>query len=166
MRGALAGALAAGVWAIQQPLDKRVFGSSYDDVELLGKAVTRGPEWPLAGTALHIQNGAAFGAVYAQLKPFIPGPPVARGAAAGLAEHVALWPLVRMVDRLHPARDQLDPLGGNWRAFAQATWRHMLFGAVLGAVEDRLNADQDIDVPPIPASSNGHGSIEAAVGAA
>ena len=39
LRGALAGAVAAGVWAAQQPLDKRVFGSRYDDVELLGKAV-------------------------------------------------------------------------------------------------------------------------------
>ena len=41
-RGALAGAVAAGVWAAQQPLDKTVFGVDYDDTELLGKAVTRG----------------------------------------------------------------------------------------------------------------------------
>ena len=33
---------AAAVWAVEQPLDKLVFGSRYDDVELLGKAVTRG----------------------------------------------------------------------------------------------------------------------------
>ena len=36
LRGALAGAAAAAVWAAQQPLDKRVFGVDYDDVELLG----------------------------------------------------------------------------------------------------------------------------------
>ena len=29
--------VAAGVWAAQQPLDKRVFECGYDDVELLGK---------------------------------------------------------------------------------------------------------------------------------
>ena len=46
LNGALAGASAAGVWAAQQPLDKRVFGTSYDDVELLGKLVTRGSGWP------------------------------------------------------------------------------------------------------------------------
>jgi hypothetical protein len=33
-RGALAGAAAAGVWALQQPLDQRVFGVRYDDTEL------------------------------------------------------------------------------------------------------------------------------------
>ena len=32
LRGALAGAVAAGLWAAQQPLDKRAFGSQYDDV--------------------------------------------------------------------------------------------------------------------------------------
>ena len=46
LNGALAGAAAAAAWAAQQPLDKRVFGSRYDDVELLGKLVTRGPAWP------------------------------------------------------------------------------------------------------------------------
>ena len=46
IRGALAGALAAGVWAAQMPLDKRVFASDFDDVELLGKAFTRRSWWP------------------------------------------------------------------------------------------------------------------------
>ena len=59
--GALAGAVAAGVWAAQQPLDKRVFGSDYDDVELLGKLVTRDSAWQAAGLAIHLANGAAFG---------------------------------------------------------------------------------------------------------
>jgi hypothetical protein len=45
LRGAVCGAVAAAVWAIQQPLDKVAFGSRFDDVELLGKAVTRGPRW-------------------------------------------------------------------------------------------------------------------------
>ena len=33
LRGALAGATAAAVWAAQSPLDKRVFGVDYDDVD-------------------------------------------------------------------------------------------------------------------------------------
>lgn len=163
--GALAGAVAATAWAAQQPADRRAFASGYDDVELLGKLVTRGREWPLVGLALHVQNGAAFGAAYAQLKPFLPGPPVARGLLAGLAEHVALWPLGRLVDRHHPARRELTPLGGNGRAFAQAAWRHALFGALLGLIEHRLNADPGAEPPPaVPVSSNGHGDIEVAVG--
>ena len=88
-------------------------------------------------------------------------------ACAGLAEHVALWPLGRFVDRYHPARGDLTPLTGNARAFAQATWRHFLFGTVLGLLEARLN-DRSAEEPPpeIPAESNGHGSIEHAVAGA
>ena len=164
--GAGAGALAALVWAAQQPLDKRAFESSYDDVELLGKLVTRGDQWPLAGLALHAGNGAAFGAVYSQLRPFIPGPPVAAGLLAGLAEHAAFWPLGRLIDRYHPARKELVPLTGNRRAFAQAAWRHALFGVVLGGLEALINDRSADEPPPIPYSSNGHGSLEAAVSVA
>ena len=97
--GALAGAVAAAVWAAQQPLDKRVFGSDYDDVELLGKLFTRDSGWQAAGLAIHMANGAAFGAVYALLRPLLPGPPQRAGVAAGLGEHVALWPLGALIDR-------------------------------------------------------------------
>src|SRR5918992_227502 len=131
VNGAIAGALAAGLWAAQQPLDKRVFASDYDDVELLGKLVTRGREWPLAGLAMHMQNGALFGAFYAQLKAFVPGPAPARGLLASLVEHFGSWPLTVLVDRYHPARGELPGLSGNRRALAQATWRHALFGVVL-----------------------------------
>src|SRR5215218_9047581 len=51
LRGALAGAAGAAVWAAQSPLDKRVFGVDYDDVELLGKLVTRDPAWHPIGIA-------------------------------------------------------------------------------------------------------------------
>ena len=33
--GAAAGAIAAALWAAQQPLDKRLFDSDYDDTELI-----------------------------------------------------------------------------------------------------------------------------------
>ena len=55
-------------------------------------------------------------------------------------ENFGLWPLVRLTDRHHPARDELIPLAGNRRALAQATWRHGLFGLVLGALEARMRA--------------------------
>ncbi len=167
LNGALAGMVAAGVWAAQQPLDKKVFESDYDDVALLGKLVVRDSSWPAAGAAMHLANGAMFGIVYAQLRPFVPGPPVAAGVAAGLIEHFALWPLGRLVDRYHPARDELETLTGNRRALAMGTWRHLLFGAILGELERRLNAEDEAEEPPpVPVSSNGHGDIEAAVGAA
>jgi hypothetical protein len=165
LRGAVCGAVAATVWALQQPIDKLVFSSRYDDVELLGKAVTRSDAWYPAGLALHVQNGAAFGAVYANLAPVLPLAPVLRGPAVALAEHLALWPLGAVTDRFHPARKELPGLAGNRRAFAQATWRHLLFGVVLGELERRLNAAPE-PAPPEPEadfSSNGHGTLEHAV---
>ena len=166
-RGALAGAIAAGAWAAQQPLDKQVFGSDYDDVELLGKALTRGPGWYPAGLALHLANGAFFGAVYANVARLVPAPAWSRGPAAALMQNSAFWPLGRVSDRLHPARGDLPVLTGNARALAQATWRHLLFGIVLGELERRLNPPV-ADVPPpyeAMVSSNGHGRIEHAVAA-
>jgi hypothetical protein len=160
-RGAVAGAVAAGVWAVQQPLDRRVFGVPYDDTELLGKLVTRGRAWPVAGAVLHIANGAAFGAAYSQAARRVPLPAWARGPAAAVVEHLATWPLTVLTDRLHPAREDMPPLAGNPRAFAQALWRHLLFGAVLGELERRLNAPDDDDRPSVEdlARSNGHGDI-------
>jgi hypothetical protein len=167
LRGALAGAVAAGVWAAQQPFDKRVFGFDYDDTELLGKLVTRGPGWLPAGAALHLANGAAFGAAYANLAPRMPLPSWARGPAAALAEHFSTWPLAALSDSLHPARDDMPRLLPSPRAFAQATWRHLLFGVVLGELERRLNAPDAPEMPDYEAviSSNGHGRFEAAVSA-
>jgi hypothetical protein len=52
---------------LEQPLDKRLFDSKYDDVEILGKLVTRGDHWRPIGFALHVQNGAIFGAAYTRL---------------------------------------------------------------------------------------------------
>src|SRR6476659_7639135 len=92
VRVALAWAAGAAVWAAQQPLDKQVFGVDYDDAELLGKTVTRGPAWPVVGLALHIANGALFGAIDANVAPRIPLPSWARGPAAGMSEHLGTWP--------------------------------------------------------------------------
>jgi hypothetical protein len=169
LRGALAGAAAAAVWALQMPLDKLLFGSDYDDVEVLGKAVTRGPAWRSIGWALHLQNGALFGAVYANVAPTVPLPSWTRGPLASLIENFSAWPLAAASDRLHPARVELPVLASSPRAFAQATWRHLVFGVVLGELERRLNSEERQDVPPYAErmSSNGHGNLEhAAVGGA
>jgi hypothetical protein len=166
LNGALAGAVGAAVSAAQQPLDKRLFASGYDDLELPGKLVTRGDGWPAAGLALHLQKGALLGAAYAFARPVLPGPPLVIGVAAGVSEHLVLWPLVRLAESRHPRREELAPLAGNPRAFVQAAWRRLVFALVMSELERRLNAREDAKPPPIPVSSNGHGNIEAAVGAA
>jgi hypothetical protein len=139
LRGAVAGAVAAVVMTLEQPLDKRLFDSEYDDVEILGKLVTRGENWRPVGFALHVQNGAILGAAYARLKPSRPVSAVLRGLLAGLIEHVATWPMTVLVDRYHPARQELPKLAASRRAFGQATIRHAVFGIVLGSLERALN---------------------------
>jgi len=145
LRGALAGGAAAGVWALQQPLDKLVFRGGYDDIELLGRAfLPRAPRrrWYPLGLALHVQNGALFGAVYAgAVAPALAArgiPAWVRGPLAAQVENFGLWPLGRLSDRFHPARAELPRLAGNRRALAQATWRHLLFGVLLGEFERAL----------------------------
>ena len=113
LRGGVAGAVATVVMTLEQPLDKRLFDSKYDDVEILGKLVTRGDDWRPIGFALHVQNGAILGAAYARLKPSLPGPAVLRGLLAGLIEHVAAWPMTVLFDRYHPARKELPKLAAN-----------------------------------------------------
>jgi hypothetical protein len=139
LRGAAAGAAATAAMTAEQSLDKRLFHSRYDDVEILGKLVTRGDDWRPIGFALHVQNGAIFGAAYTRLKPSLPGPAVVRGLLLGLIEHVAAWPAMALIDRYHPARKELPKLTANPRAFGQATIRHAVFGIVLGFVEAALN---------------------------
>ena len=136
--GALAGTAAAGVWALQQPLDIRAFGVDYDDTELLGKFVTRSAAWRPVGIGVHLAFGAAVGAAYGALAPALPLAPKWRAPAFALAEHLATWPGTRLLPAVHPAAGDFPPLWGDHAAFAQATWRHLLFGGVLGAAERRL----------------------------
>jgi hypothetical protein len=164
LNGALAGTAAAAAWAAQQPLDKLVFRSRYDDVELLGRAVRPDAGWYRIGLLMHAQNGALFGALYANVAPGLPIAPALRGPAAALVEFIATWPLAALSDRFHPARDQLPVLIGNRRAFAQSFWRHLVFGYVLGELERRLNSGTASPPGPEPDyASNGHGSLERAV---
>jgi hypothetical protein len=133
-RSALAGAAAATVWGLLEPVDKRLFRYGYSDIALLGKAVTRGPGWRPIGFALHAANGAAFGLVFHELRRLTGVEPRRLALGLALAEHVTLYPLGWFVDRYHPARgeDGVPPLLTSPRAFGQATVRHALFGLVLG----------------------------------
>jgi hypothetical protein len=132
-RSAAAGACAAVIWAAAEPIDRRLLRNDYSDVALLGKAVTRSRAWPIVGLAMHAANGAVFGLAYRELRR-------RRELSAmrlALCEHLALFPLGWLVDRRHPARGQagVERVFGA-RAFAQATWRHAQFGAVLGRLAD------------------------------
>jgi len=164
LRGAVSGGVAAVLWALQQPFDKAVFASRYDDVEVLGRALRNGPGWYPVGLALHAQNGALFGAMYANVAPGLPVAPALRGPAVALTELVVTWPLAALSDRFHPAREDLPAIYRSKRAFAQAAWRHLLFGFVMGELERRLSPGAGGPGGSQPDyASNGHGSLDRAM---
>ena len=128
-RAAAAGAAAAGVWAAAEPGLRRLFRTPYTDVRLLGAPLSR-RHWRLAGTALHLANGAAAGVAFRRLG--------VRGWKSGIAaaqlEGTAAWPAMALVDRFHPDRrgGAWPPLLRNRRVFWQEVAAHAIFGGVLG----------------------------------
>ena len=135
----LAGAAGAALWAAQQPLDQRIARHGYDDLAILGKAVTRGRHWRSVGLAAHVVNGALFGLAYSEVLRRTPRMPAhASAQAMAQAENFGLFPLTSLVDRHHPARDELPQLWFAPRALAQATWRHAILGLVIGEAGRRL----------------------------
>ena len=133
-RAAVAGAAAATAWGLLEPLDQRLFRCDYSDIALLGKAATRGRGWRPIGFAIHAANGAVFGLAYERLRRSSSAGPTRLAVGMAIGEHLALYPLNALVDRWHPARGEpgIPPLLSSPRAFAQATWRHLIFGLLLG----------------------------------
>jgi hypothetical protein len=149
-RAAVAGAAAAIAWGALEPIDRRLFRYGYSDIALLGKAVTRGRGWRVAGFAIHAGNGAVFGLAWREVAQRRRVSPL----AFALAEHVALFPLGIVVDRRHPARGTADvPKIFSARAFAQATVRHALFGWLLGRLAG---------APPLPPDPAPHAATDRA----
>ncbi len=110
---------------------RRVFRTPYTDVRLLGAPLSR-RHWRVAGTAVHLVNGAVAGIVFHRLG--VRG--WKHGVAAALVENTVLWPGMAVVDRFHPDRRSgaWPPLLRNGRVFAYEIAVHTLFGAVLGAL--------------------------------
>jgi hypothetical protein len=130
IRGALAGAVAAGIWNAYDPLLKRAFASPYADSELLGPFITTGRyEW-LANLVTHMGGGAAFGYLFER----VGGRGVRAGVAAAVVENTVLWPVIGLLEPIHPKRrsGEWPPLLTNGRAFTSATVGHAIFGVLLG----------------------------------
>jgi hypothetical protein len=117
IRAAAAGSVAAVVWGLQEPLDQRVFGCDYSDVLFVGRGHRS------VGFLVHAANGALFGLAFDAVRQRVDVDQRRLALALAVGEHLALWPFIRLVDR---------SLVTSPRAFAQATYRHALFGFVLG----------------------------------
>ncbi|HWJ44097.1 MAG TPA: hypothetical protein VNR63_01830 [Gaiellaceae bacterium] len=111
MRAALAGAVAATVWGLQEPLDRRVFRCDYSDVRLVG------------GLPVHALNGALFGLGFDFVRRRVAIDKRRLAVALAVGEHTLLWPVVGLLD---------PKVARSPRAFAQGVYRHILFGLVLG----------------------------------
>ena len=121
LRAGLAGAAAAGVWGLVEPIDRRLFRFSYSDIALLGKLVTRGPHWRAVGWVVHIVNGAVAGLVFWTLYEWFGGNAFWFAICFAMVEHLVTYPLTMIVDRRHPARGapELPPMSRSGRAFAR-----------------------------------------------
>jgi hypothetical protein len=135
IRGAVAGAAAAAAWAAAEPGVARLVSppAGYSDVRLLGALLTGGGRgWRAVGLGTHLVNGALFGAAFASAGAH----GWRQGLVAAQVENVALWPVMALLDRVHPDRrsDAWPALAGNRRVFAYEAAVHALFGVVLGAL--------------------------------
>jgi hypothetical protein len=138
---AIAGAVAGVAYAATMEIDNRLTGQKIDDLLLLGRPIAADARRARrVGALIHLSNSVALGVVYAALaRDRLPGPPWLRGVIYGNVETTLLYPLAAL-DRFHPAvRDgQLDRY---WTvaAYLQSVPRHVVYGAVLGSLYERLN---------------------------
>jgi hypothetical protein len=135
VRVALAGVAAAGVWVAVEPAIRRVTGGRHSQVRLLGGVLAPRGRWREIGLGMHLVNGAMFGLAFDRLG--LRG--ARRGAVAAEAENALLWPLVGLVDRIHPdvRSGAWPPLARSGSEFAQEVLGHAVFGGVMGALIPR-----------------------------
>jgi len=139
---AVAGVISVVAYAATMDLNRKLTGSRVDDLVLLGRPlVPRRPDLARrVGAAIHLANGAAIGVAYAALgHERLPGPSWLRGMLFLTAENTLLYPLTALLTNRHPAvaDGQLDPYW-TWPAYLESTPPHLVYGALVGPLYDRL----------------------------
>ena len=138
--GIIAGLIAGAAFLIAMAIDLALFRNKANDLRLLSGMVPGGRRlWPLLGTGMHMVNGALLGAVYAHIEHKFPGPGWLKGTVFGLVENMFLWPVLVVLDRIHPEikRGTL-PKFNRFVPFVQEVFRHVVYGAVLGWSYEQL----------------------------
>lgn len=138
--GLVAGAAGALAYLGEMEADRAFSGESPDDLRLLGLLVGCRPNRTDAvGAVIHVANGMALGVLYAKVaRQRLPGPGWLRGVLYANTENVALYPLLLIAPPWDGAlADQLR-VYRTWSAFAWSVPRHIAYGAVLGALVERL----------------------------
>ncbi|TVR75062.1 MAG: hypothetical protein EA415_04845 [Sphaerobacteraceae bacterium] len=132
--GIVAGLVAGTAFLLTMAVDIALTRYKSNDLRLLSGMVPGGGRiWPILGTAMHFFNSAALGAVYAHVEDRLPGRGWVKGTMFGLAENMILWPIITILDRVHPEikRGTLQPFN-RFTPFMQEILRHIAYGAVLG----------------------------------
>jgi hypothetical protein len=139
-RGALAGMVGAVAMLVAMALDLALTRRKTNDLRLLAGMVPGGRRaWPVIGTFMHVINGAALGALFGRIHHGLPGPAWMRGLIFGQVENALLWPVIVVLDHVHPdvKRGELERYNRPVPFLAEV-FRHAVFGAVLGAAYNIL----------------------------
>jgi hypothetical protein len=132
-----AGLGAGAAYLVAQEIDRRITNPRSNDLILVGGLVTCRPElWRPLGLLNHMLASVTFAFFFEWIvAPRLFGPYWLRGMLTFQAENASFWPLVLLIDRLHPAVKTGDMARLNQPVyFAQEVWRHLAFGIVLGAL--------------------------------
>src|SRR5262249_4592219 len=132
----VAAGLAAGcAYLAAQEVDRRIANPRSDDILLVGGLATARPRlwWPV-GIFGHVFISLLFASGFVWIVgPRLSGPYWLRGLLTFQVENAVTLPAVLLTDKSHPAVQSGDvaPMT-NPVYVAQATWRHLAFGTVLG----------------------------------
>jgi hypothetical protein len=137
--GIVSGLAGGAAFAAVMKLDIALSGEPVDDFRLLAAFGPLRGKWRIVGPAIHAANSASLGALFALTSDRLRGPGWRRGLTFALIENTVLWPVIIVLDRVHPAirSGDLPPYNRLWPFIAENV-RHAAFGIALGAVYERL----------------------------
>lgn len=139
-RGAVAGAIGAVGFMLAMGIDLAITRQRTNDLRLLSGMIPGGRRlWPVIGSISHVTNGIALGAIFSRVHHGLPGPTWLRGVIFGQVENMMLWPVMVVLDHIHPGmkRGDLEPYNRPG-PFIIEVIRHAVFGAVMGAAYEFL----------------------------
>jgi hypothetical protein len=137
--GMLAGLAGGAAFAAVMKADMALSGRRVDDFQLLADFGPTRDKWQVVGPVIHAVNSVSVGALYAIVTDRMPGTGWRNGLAFALVENTLLWPILIVLDRVHPAIKvgELPVYNRPW-PFLVENLRHAAFGIVLGSVFERL----------------------------
>ena len=135
----LAGLAGGAAFAAVMHADMAVSGRRVDDFQLLAGFGPTRDRWRVVGPVIHAVNSVTLGALYAVVSDHLPGSGWRTGLGFALVENTLLWPILIVLDRVHPAikAGELPVYNRPW-PFLVENLRHAAFGIVLGSVYERL----------------------------